>query len=163
MKKIFKYILVAFAALSLGSCTSLLDQEPLDSFTDEAVWGDLSLAEVYLNAQYSCNGLRGENSKNVRYACFVDELFHKHGYGTANTTHTEYTPSQPYIWYYEEGWRPWNTFYGNISRVNLFLENIDGVPAEGEDNVDKRNRMKGGRISTACPPRAKTMWTSGTA
>ena len=37
MKKIFKYILVAFAALSLGSCTSLLDQEPLDSFTDEAV------------------------------------------------------------------------------------------------------------------------------
>jgi hypothetical protein len=143
MKKIFKYMLVAFAALSLGSCTSLLDQEPLDSFTDEAVWGDLSLAEVYLNAQYSCNGLRGENSKNVRYACFVDELFHKHGYGTANTTHTEYTPSQPYIWYYEEGWRPWNTFYGNISRVNLFLENIDGVPAEGEDNVDKRNRMKG--------------------
>ena len=27
--------------------------------------------------------------------------------------------------------------------MNLFLENIDGVPAEGEDNVDKRNRMKG--------------------
>ena len=116
MKKIVNYMLVALAALSLGSCTSLLDQEPLDSFTDEAVWGDLSLAETYLNAQYSCNGLRGENSKNVRYACFIDELFHKHGYGTANTTHTEYTPSQPYIWYYEEGWRPWNTFYGNISR-----------------------------------------------
>ena len=85
MKKIFKYMLTALAALSLSSCLSLLDQEPLDSFTDEAVWGDLSLAEVYLNAQYSCNGLRGENSKNVRYACFVDELFHKHGYGTANT------------------------------------------------------------------------------
>ena len=143
MKKIFTYAIAAFAALSLSSCVSLLDQEPLDSFTDEAVWGDLALAEVYLNAQYSNNGLRGENSKNVRYACFVDELFHKHGYGTANTTHTEYSPSQPYIWYYEEGWRPWNTFYGNIANLNRFLSRIDDVPAEGESNIAWKNSLKG--------------------
>ena len=143
MKKIFKHTLILLSALAVSSCFSLLDQEPLDSFTDEAVWGDLTLAESYLNAQYSREGMRGENSKNVRYACFVDEIFHKHGYGTDNTTHTLYSPSQPHIWWYEEGWRPWTTYYNNVSRLNLFLENIDRAHAESESDKAWKERLKG--------------------
>ena len=52
MKKIYLYVAFALASIGMISCTDILDQDPLDSFTDEAVWNDLALSETYLNAQY---------------------------------------------------------------------------------------------------------------
>ena len=48
--KMKKYILsMAFAGALIGiSSCDVLDVAPTDSFTDEAVWGDLALAETYL-------------------------------------------------------------------------------------------------------------------
>ena len=37
---------LALSSFGLPSCSDILDQKPLDSYTDTAVWGDLSLAEV---------------------------------------------------------------------------------------------------------------------
>lgn len=51
----------ALASIGMISCTDILDQDPLDSFTDEAVWNDLALSETYLNAQYM--NLMAENMK----------------------------------------------------------------------------------------------------
>ena len=51
-----KYIVLGvafFASYSLTSCDDILDVDPIDSFTDAAVWGDLSLAEAYLNSSYT--------------------------------------------------------------------------------------------------------------
>ena len=53
MKKIYLYVAFALASIGMISCTDILDQDPLDSFTDEAVWNDLALSETYLNAQYT--------------------------------------------------------------------------------------------------------------
>lgn len=61
MKKIYLYVAFALASIGMISCTDILDQDPLDSFTDEAVWNDLALSETYLNAQYM--NLMAENMK----------------------------------------------------------------------------------------------------
>ena len=49
MKKIYLYVAFALASIGMISCTDILDQDPLDSFTDEAVWNDLALSETYRN------------------------------------------------------------------------------------------------------------------
>ena len=45
MKKIYLYVAFALASIGMISCTDILDQDPLDSFTDEAVW-NLSLIHI---------------------------------------------------------------------------------------------------------------------
>ena len=79
MKKIYLYVAFALASIGMISCTDILDQDPLDSFTDEAVWNDLALSETYLNAQYM--NLMAENMKGTRFAHYTDEVFQKHTYG----------------------------------------------------------------------------------
>lgn len=75
MKKIYLYVAFALASIGMISCTDILDQDPLDSFTDEAVWNDLALSETYLNAQYM--NLMAENMKGTRFAHYTDEVFSK--------------------------------------------------------------------------------------
>ncbi len=137
MKKIYLYILSIIACLGLYSCTDLLDQEPLDSFTDEAVWSDLSLAEANLNMCY--NYVRGFLSTNTVYDNFSSQIYHKHGYGTNNMTHCAMSPDAAYMAYYDDMYDMWGTFYSYINTVNTFLSNIDDVPGD----EDERDTLKG--------------------
>lgn len=143
MKKISLYIISALACVGLSSCVSILDQAPLDSFTDDAVWSDLALSETYLNKVY--NTVRGQLSTNTLWDNFSEETFHKHGYGTNNTTHCLMSPDAAYMCYYEENWKSatqtnnWGYYYGFINTINIFLSNIDSVPG---DEVE-RNYQKG--------------------
>ena len=85
---------LALACMSLGStsCTDILDVEPLNSFSDEAIWSDLALSETYLNAQYV--NLWAETMKGTRFAHFTDEVYQKHTYGSeiVTTIRSEYNP-----------------------------------------------------------------------
>lgn len=137
LKNIYLYSMIAVAGLGMTSCNDVLDQEPLDSFTDEAVWGDLKLAEVYLNAQYA--NLMPENSKGVMFASYTDEVYQKHKYGSENYTQGYLTPDQSNIGWDDTTWDPWYDYYDYIAKINLFLENIDNVP--GDDNY--RDTLKG--------------------
>lgn len=137
MKKINLYILSALACIGLASCVELLDQEPLDSFTDEAVWNDLTLSETYLNDVYS--DVRGFLSTNTLYDNFSSQIFHKHGYGTNNMTHCLMSPDSPYMGWYEDTGSMWVNYYGYINTINNFLARIDNVPGDEE----KRNVLKG--------------------
>lgn len=133
----------AFVCLGLSSCVSILDQAPLDSFTDDAVWSDLALSETYLNKVY--NTVRGQLSTNTIWDNFSEEVFHKHGYGTNNTTHCLMSPDAAYMCYYEENWKSatqtnnWGYYYGFINTINIFLSKIDDVPG----NEVERNYQKG--------------------
>ncbi len=129
--------MLALAGLSLTSCNDVLDQEPLDSFTDEAVWGDLRLAEIYLNAQYA--NLMAESSKGAPFSSLTDEVYHKHKYGTENYTQGYLTPDQSNLGWGDTMWDPWYDHYDYIAKLNLFLERIDDVP--GDDTY--RNTLKG--------------------
>ncbi|MCH5237471.1 MAG: RagB/SusD family nutrient uptake outer membrane protein [Muribaculaceae bacterium] len=137
LKKLFILPALAASMLSFTSCTDILDQEPLDSFTDDAVWGDLRLAEVYLNAQYA--NLMPENAKGTLFACYTDEVYHKHGYATENYTQGYLSPEQSGIGWDDTTWDPWYDYYRYINKINLFLERIDDVP--GDDTY--RDTLKG--------------------
>lgn len=137
LKNIYLYSIIAAAGIGMTSCHDVLDQDPLDSFTDEAVWSDLKLAEVYLNAQYT--KLMPENSKGVIFASYTDEVYQKHKYGSENYTQGYLTPDQSNIGWDNTTWDPWYDYYDYIAKINLFLEKIDDVP--GDDNY--RNTLKG--------------------
>lgn len=137
IKNIYIYSIIAAVGLGMTSCNDVLDQDPLDSFTDEAVWSDLKLAEVYLNAQYT--RLKPENSKGVIFASYTDEVYQKHKYGSENYTQGYLTPDQSNIGWDDTTWDPWYDYYDYIAKINLFLEKIDDVP--GDDNY--RNTLKG--------------------
>lgn len=137
MKKAIIYGILALAAAGFTACDDILDQEPLDSFTDEAVWGDLNLAEIYLNAQYA--NLMAETSKGVRFASYTDEVYQKHKYGSENYTQGYLSPDQSNIGWDNTTWDPWYDYYDYIAKLNLFLERIDDVP--GDDTF--RNTLKG--------------------
>ena len=137
LKKLFIYTAIAASITGLASCQDILDQEPLDSFTDETVWGDLSIAELYLNDQYT--KLMPETAKGVRFASYTDELYQKHKYGSENYTQGFLSPDQSNIGWDDTTWDPWYDYYDYIAKINLFLEKIDDVP--GDDNY--RNTLKG--------------------
>lgn len=137
LNKIFLYSLMLGAGFGMTSCNDVLNQDPLDSFTDEAVWGDLRLAEVYLNSQYA--NLKPENSKGVMFASYTDEAYQKHKYGSENYTQGYLSPDQYNIGWDDTTWNPWAEYYDYIAKINLFLERIDDVP--GDDNY--RDTLKG--------------------
>lgn len=136
--KKYLYVLV-FACLGFGgtSCTDILDVEPMNSFSDEAVWGDLALSETYLNAQYA--NLWAESMKGTRFAHFTDEVYQKHTYGSENVTQGLLNCDTYGIGWDETMWDPWGTYYGYIKSLNLFLERIDEVPGDEQ----WRNWQKG--------------------
>ena len=139
MKKIYLYAVLAIAGINMISCTDILNQDPLDSFTDEAIWNDLALSETYLNAQYVA--LDPENSKGTRYSNLTNEVFQKHTYGSENVTQGLMNCDNASIGYGggTTMWDPWGAYYSAISKLNLFLERIDNVPG---DNTF-RNEQKG--------------------
>ena len=137
MNKIFLYIATAITAVGMTSCLDILDQEPLDSYTDDAVWSDLALSETYLNAQYM--NLWAENMKGTRFAHYTDEVYQKHTYGSENVTQGLLSCDNPAIGWDDTMWDPWYSYYQYISKINLFLERIDDVPGDEE----YRNHQKG--------------------
>ena len=76
---------LALSSFGLPSCSDILDQKPLDSYTDTAVWGDLSLAESFLN--YCYLRVEAENTNGVMFCNYTDETYHMHDYGTKAVLH----------------------------------------------------------------------------
>ena len=63
---------LALSSFGLPSCSDILDQKPLDSYTDTAVWSDLSLAESFLN--YCYLRVEAENTNGVMFCNYTDEV-----------------------------------------------------------------------------------------
>lgn len=132
---------LAFAAMSLTSCEDILDQSPLNSFTSETVWNDLSLSEAYLNNQYQ--SIRAESDNGTRFAHFTDEVYQKHTYGSENYTMGYLSPDNAGIGWDDGLWDAWTYYYRAINKVNLFLEKIDDVPAVNPGDTEWREVQKG--------------------
>jgi SusD family. len=141
MKKNIIFTLAVIGILSLFSCNNVLNVDPVDSFTDVAVWGDLSLAEAYLNASYS--KMKAENQKGSRFASLTDEVYQMHTYGTENVTQGLLSCDNSSFGWEDDMWNPWSYFYGCIKSVNLFMEKIDGVPAKSSDDAQWKKELKG--------------------
>ena len=132
MKKIYIYAATLMAGL-FTSCTDILDQSPLNSYTDAAVWGDLALSETFLNEQY--NSVEAETQKGSRFASYTDEVYQMWKYGTESIQQGLLSPDQSSIGWDGSTWNPWDFYYKAIRNINIFTENIKRVPASGETNI----------------------------
>lgn len=141
-----KYLISAALGGSLLCGTTacdVLDVDPTDSFTDEAVWGDLALAETYLNNSYL--DVVAENSCGVRFASLTDEVHQMHSYWTEHALDGNLSPDYPFfaIGYDASKYRMWEFYYDAIKNVNYFMERIDEVPASIEQDQRKKEELKG--------------------
>jgi len=123
MKSLFKIFLSLALVLCFTSCESdLLDKKPLDSYSDATVWSDPALASAYLNyVYYQLN----QPLQAVMLGSMCDEM--PVGRGSSSQAYNLGTMS-PDVQSGLPAWLGWNTTnWGNIQRINLFLDNIDAI------------------------------------
>ncbi|MFO7257876.1 MAG: RagB/SusD family nutrient uptake outer membrane protein [Bacteroidota bacterium] len=139
MKHIRK-IYLAIAFFTFGSCnTEFLNVDPPGNLSDAVVWNDPALVEAFVNEMY-----RGLNHgiRELMVGSLADESHFIHNYGSAQVVQSILTPADIGSWNRGdfESYR-WTELYRRIRQVNLFFENIDEVPFDG--NEGWRERMKG--------------------
>ena len=140
MKNILKSIfLVAFFAVLIGSCNDdFLNLKPLDRMSENDVWSDPALTELFVNEMYRGLG-HGLNEAEVGSMC--DESHFIHNYGTKQVVESNINPSDIGQWGSGNQIEfRWDELYKNIRYTNMFFENIEDVPFLDEE---WRERLKG--------------------
>ncbi len=127
IKKYIIYGMACLASFQMSSCDDILDVDPVDSYTDSAVWGDLALAEAYLNSSYA--RMVSEPQKGSRWASLSEEVYQMHTYGTENVRQGYLSCDNSSFGWEVDMWNPWNNFYRAIKEVNIFFGQIEEVPA----------------------------------
>lgn len=143
MKRIF-YILIAAVLVGAPSCKKdFMNLQPLDKYSDEAVWKDPALIQTFVNNIYL--GIP-HGFSNIMMSSMVDETSYNADFGSSNVTKSLITPSD-YSIFEESYWTgnrqrmmTWSMVYKFIRPANIFFEKIDAAPFENEAD---RTRMKG--------------------
>ncbi len=141
------YIILASLLFIMAGCNKILDKTPLDKFSDALIWTDINLADRYLLDTYN-NSITG-GFGYLSYASLTDESHDTHGFGTENYLQGNISSSntEPFgNWAFH--YTTWNVMYQNIQKLNVFLSNIDNVPAaypdaQQADIKSKTDKMKG--------------------
>jgi starch-binding outer membrane protein, SusD/RagB family len=142
MKKIL-YILSFILGSIVFSCNDdFLEKQPLDKFSEQAVWNDPALVQTFVNNIYFGNP---HGFSNQMMASITDESMYNADFGSSNVTKSLVTPSDYSSW--DINWTGqryrgmiWNNVYKYIRSCNLFFENVDNVPF---DDDEVKNRLKG--------------------
>ncbi len=155
MKKIIIYSFISVMSILLfTSCEDILDQKAVDSFNEETVFSDINLAKAFLGhcyaniggpLQYSwADGSMGLRPNMLSSA--TDETLEnwfpaghvclKEGLSPDNLGYFDLNAPWPYYINYVM----WYPLYTNIKNVNVFLANIENVPAslESEQKLIER-------------------------
>lgn len=147
MKKILGYSLMMLALiLATTSCEDVLDQKAVDAFNEESVFEDINLAKAYLGRCYDFIGVDNNLVLGLRediLASATDEVLNIHR--PSSLTNIKGTLSPDYMGHFgawQFNWISWS-LYSNIKNVNIFLANIDNVPAEISTDEALKERMKG--------------------
>jgi hypothetical protein len=143
MKRII-YLLTAVVLLGATACKKdILNQTPLDKYSDEAVWADPALVQTFVNNIYL--GIP-HGFSNIMLSSSVDETTYNADFGSSNVTLSKVTPSDYSI--FDEGfWTAnrqrgmnWSIVYKFVRSANLFFEKVGGVTYDKEEI---KNRQKG--------------------
>lgn len=139
MRRHFRITAAALALFGLGACdTSVLNVEPKDQLSDEAVFADANLAEAFLNDIY--NGM-GHGLYEMQLGSITDETQFIHIRGTDRVLEALVTPSDLAALgdtrYFSRF--IWSPTYSRIRQANIFLNQIDGT----EFDQALKDRMKG--------------------
>lgn len=140
MKKINIYILSIL--LLMSSCSdSFLKVDPLDKYSDAAVWSDPALVSAFVNNIY-LGQYYGFHTLMLSSLC--DESMEVWAWETQPILKSEITPSYvgalaPGFWIMAYHNLSWNRLYKNIRSCNAFFENVEKYELQG-DEID---RLKG--------------------
>lgn len=140
MKKI--NITILSILLFMSSCSdSFLKVDPLDKYSDAAVWSDPALVSAFVNNIYLGQHY-GFHTLMLSSLC--DESMEVWSWETQPILKSEISPSYvgalgPNFWIRAFHNLSWNKLYGNIRSCNSFFENVEKYNLEGGD-ID---RLKG--------------------
>src|SRR5699024_995510 len=122
--KITKYFsIVALAFLLMVSACDVLDKQPLDEISGDAVWQDPALTEAYVNDVYL--GM-GHGLHEIMLPSMTSDMHFIHNYGTADILQATVSPSDrgAYAdWRFDEF--DWENLYERIRQTNTFFSRID--------------------------------------
>ena len=128
------------------SCNNdILELQPLDAYSDAAVWKDPVLAELFVNNLYMRINYPGNK---FAICCFVDEAHRRDGNDELNFNNSKITPDLiSKDWHSSSGnyfWT-WDQLYISIRACNKFFANIETLPDNNTliDGVTIKNRMIG--------------------
>lgn len=136
--RILKIVGVLSIIFVLGSCDhDALNVSPTDQISDETVWEDPALIDLYLADIYRRmnHGLR-----EVKLSSLTDDTHFIHGYGTIEIVQGNSSPSNIGAWGRGdlEHYR-WAHLYNAIRQTNIVLKNIE----EADISDDFRDHVKG--------------------
>lgn len=140
-RNILKGVLWALLGMSTVSCSDFLDVNPHDSISDAAVWGNMDLAEAFLNNCYIY--VEGENENGVPFCSYTDEMFHRTGYATEVYTSGQVSCDNYNVGFSDARGNTWYFYYSAIKKVNQLLENIDQVPLSGTSDENRKTEIVG--------------------
>lgn len=138
---ILKGAFLALLSFSIISCSDFLDVDPHDSMSDAAVWGNLDLAEAFLNNCYTY--VEGENEQGVPFCSYTDEMYHRTGYATEVYTLGNVSCDNYNVGFSEARGNTWHFYYSGINKVNQLLENIDEVPTVSDSEDERKSVIIG--------------------
>ena len=130
----------SFFIVSIISCEEqVLDKDPIESFSEKDVWGDIDLVERFVASTY--NGLGdwrvGGNYKSLP-GLVSDMVLNNTGSGRSHPYNRgNLDPDNLGPWRYT-----WRDKYQYIRKCNVFLENIDDVEASEEHKIILKGEVK---------------------
>ncbi|KAA2242623.1 RagB/SusD family nutrient uptake outer membrane protein [Chitinophaga agrisoli] len=141
MKKHFTQLYAAVcilaASLLFGACKDTLDLKPQNAYSENDVWSDPKLTEVFVNGIYD-RAVLAYKDAGFGWAAQTDELYGNFNWTNENIyVRGEATPDNQT----DGSLNNWNSLYTAVRYCNTFFANIDKVDSSG--NGDLIRRMKG--------------------
>jgi hypothetical protein len=124
MKRIYYILTVALIIGTISCKKDFMNLQPLDKYSDEAVWKDPSLVQTFVNNIYL--GIP-HGFSNIMMSSLVDESMYNADFGSSNVTKSLITPSDLSI--FEVGFwtgnrerlMNWTMVYQFVRSANLFF------------------------------------------
>ena len=138
-----KYIigLLAILCFIAPSCSKdFLETKPLTEISEVDLWGDISLARLYINHIYS--GVPQPFGTGRLTSNLVDEADYRGNTGSTNFNNGVITQDANPSWTSIYSGLTWSSFYSNIRYCNNFLQNVDKIPFT-EDELGEKDKMIG--------------------
>ena len=137
MKNIKYTIISIVAAISINSC-DILDLKPLDKLSDEDVWNDPALMQLYVN---SCYNSMTHGYIDYMQGSYTDELWSRsNDRGAHDVLVGALDPDNvgklPGFMNY------WQTAYANVRKINTFLEKSVNAPLSDEQRKSMIGELK---------------------
>ena len=135
--------LVVFVTATTSCKKEFMNLQPSDKFSDEAVWKDPALMQLFVNNIYL--GVP-HGFSNIMMSSLVDESMYNADFGSSNVTKSLLSPSD-YGIFDENFWTGnrqrgmnWSMVYKFIRSANLYFEKSVDAPFTTEE---EKNKLKG--------------------